>query len=244
MLAQLRASGFDFEEKWFASHLEFRFPKIGSIAADGVELELRQALEPWNVLAEETASGRTVRTVDSSLERIQVKVSGLRDGFRATSWPAMDAGCRFIRPASRERRWRACGFAHGSCRPRCIRRFRCTRRLSSTLIDRWNERSIGRCTYHATIRPTVASIQARPVNADEAEARRLERFEVIDPASRLMTMPEEEINPIFPMTLDLRLPLQTETHGRRRRGLRHDCRISIKLRCAMAKRMTNCRPMA
>ena len=76
VLAQLRRSGFDFETEWFASHFEFRFPKIGSIAADGVELELRQALEPWNVLAEETASGRTVRNVDSSLERMQVKVSG------------------------------------------------------------------------------------------------------------------------------------------------------------------------
>ena len=76
VLGQLRQSGYNFEEKWFASHFEFRFPKIGSIAAEGVELELRQALEPWNVLAEETTSGRTVRSVDSSLERIQVKVSG------------------------------------------------------------------------------------------------------------------------------------------------------------------------
>ncbi len=76
VLAHLRQSGFDFETEWFASHFEFRFPKIGSISADGVEVELRRALEPWNVLAEETASGRTVRNVDSSVERVQVKVSG------------------------------------------------------------------------------------------------------------------------------------------------------------------------
>ncbi len=82
VLSYLRGSGYDFEEKWFAAQLEFRFPKIGSIAADGVELELRQALEPWNVLAEETTSGRTVRSVDSSLERIQVKVSGLTTDSR------------------------------------------------------------------------------------------------------------------------------------------------------------------
>ena len=63
----------NFEEKWFAAHFEFRFPKIGSIAAEGIELEFRQALEPWNVLAEETISGRTVRSVDSSLERIAGK---------------------------------------------------------------------------------------------------------------------------------------------------------------------------
>ena len=77
VLALLRRSGFNFEDEWFASHLEFRFPKVGSIVADGIELELRRALEPWNVLAEETVSGRTVRSVDSSLERMQVKVSGL-----------------------------------------------------------------------------------------------------------------------------------------------------------------------
>src|SRR5450631_924083 len=76
VLTYLRRSVYNFEEKWFAAHLEFRFPKIGSITAEGVELELRHALEPWNVLAEETTSGRTVRAVDSSFERIQVKVSG------------------------------------------------------------------------------------------------------------------------------------------------------------------------
>src|SRR6202020_411620 len=82
VLAQLRRFGFNFEEKWFAAHREFRFPLIGSIAADGVELELRQALEPWNVLAEETYSGRTVRTVDSSIERLQVKLSGFSSESR------------------------------------------------------------------------------------------------------------------------------------------------------------------
>ena len=76
VLARLRLSGYNFEDEWFDSHFEFRFPKIGSIAAEGIELELRQALEPWNVLAEETYSGRTVRTVDSSMERMQVKMSG------------------------------------------------------------------------------------------------------------------------------------------------------------------------
>ena len=77
VLGYIRSAGFAFEDDWFRTHLEFRFPKIGSIAAEGVELELRQALEPWNVLAEETNSGRTGRSVDSSLERMQVKVTGL-----------------------------------------------------------------------------------------------------------------------------------------------------------------------
>jgi uncharacterized protein (DUF2126 family) len=77
VLASLRHAGFGFEESWFAPQFEFRFPKIGSVTAEGVELELRHALEPWHVLAEETVSGGTVRSVDSSLERMQVKLSGL-----------------------------------------------------------------------------------------------------------------------------------------------------------------------
>ena len=67
ILNYMRQFGFDFEERWFDPHGDFRFPEIGSFAADGVAVELRQALEPWNVLAEETSSGRTGRSVDSSL---------------------------------------------------------------------------------------------------------------------------------------------------------------------------------
>ena len=95
VLAELRRSGCDFEDQWFAAHLDFRFPKIGSIAAEGVELELRHALEPWNVLAEETVSGATVRSVDSSLERIQVRLSGTHSRKPATWLHAMAGVCRF-----------------------------------------------------------------------------------------------------------------------------------------------------
>ena len=108
VLAQLRQSGYlILKQNWFAAHLEFRFPTIGSISADGVELELRRALEPWNVLAEETTSGRTVRSVDSSVERLQVKISG------ATTESRYVVACNGrkvpLQPtnASRELRWQA-----------------------------------------------------------------------------------------------------------------------------------------
>jgi len=212
----LRRSGYDFEEKWFASHFEFRFPKIGSIAAEGVELELRQALEPWNVLAEETTSGRTVRSVDSSLERIQVKVSGFTTESR---YVVACNGRRVpLNPTGEP------GEAVGGVRYRA-------RQLSTSLhptipvhaplvfdvIDRWHERSIGRCTYYAG-QPDGRVYTARPVNAKEAEDRRRQRFQVPDLPSGIMMAPPEENNPSFPMTLDLRLPLsanmpQTEKQG-------------------------------
>jgi uncharacterized protein (DUF2126 family)/transglutaminase-like putative cysteine protease len=216
VLDQLRRSGYNFEDKWFASHLEFRFPKIGSIAAEGIELELRQALEPWNVLAEETTSGRTVRTVDSSLERMQVKVSG----FTTESRYAVACNGRRVPLHPTEQP----GEAVAGIRYRA-------RRLSAALhptipvhtplvfdiIDRWKERSIGRCTYHA--RPADGQVYtARPVNATEAEDRRLKRFEKSNGGVGPMTAPEEESNPIFPMTLDLRLPAPGQTTNNEKLG--------------------------
>jgi uncharacterized protein (DUF2126 family) len=217
VLTELRQSGYDFEEKWFASHLEFRFPKIGSIAAEGVELELRQALEPWNVLAEETTSGATVRSVDSSLERMQVKVSGFSTESRYVV--ACNGRKVPLAPAGEP------GEAVAGVRYRA-------RRLSATLhptilvhtplvfdiIDRWKERSIGRCTYHAGP-PDGHTYTARPVNAREAEERRLERFQVSSHTLDPMAAPEQENNPLFPFTLDLRRLAPGQKAQTEKRGL-------------------------
>jgi len=203
VLAQLRQSGFEFEAEWFAPHFEFRFPKIGSIFADGVEVELRRALEPWNVLAEETASGRTVRNVDSSVERVQVKLSaptadsryivacnGRRVPLQAATEPGVSvAGVRF-----RARKLSA--TMHPTIPVHSP--------LTFTLIDRRSERSVGQCAYRIEP-PEGREYKGRPVDAAEALVRRLERFEIIDPVLPV-TMPAEEINPIFPGTLDLRIP--------------------------------------
>ena len=203
VLAYLRESDYNFEEEWFAAQLEFRFPKIGSIAVEGIELELREALEPWNVLAEETSSGRTVRAVDSSFERIQVKVSGLTTDSRYVV--ACNGRSVPLHPTGEP------GETVAGVRYRA-------RQLSAELhptipvhaplffemIDRWKERSIGRCTYHVGS-PDGRAYAARPMNATEAEDRRRRRFEESDPTPGLMAAPEKETNPIFPMTLDLRL---------------------------------------
>jgi uncharacterized protein (DUF2126 family) len=219
VLARLRQAGYNFEDEWFDAHLEFRFPKIGSIAADGVELELRHALEPWNVLAEETFSGRTVRSVDSSMERMQVKVSG----FTVESRYAVTCnGRRVPLQLTGEP-----GIALAGVRFRA-------RRLSASLhptvpvhaplvfhlIDRMRGYSIGQCTYHVEP-PDGRTYATRPVNAAEADGRRMERFQAARPALSPMAAPEDEgneINPLFPMTLDLRLPprghkTQIETPG-------------------------------
>jgi uncharacterized protein (DUF2126 family)/transglutaminase-like putative cysteine protease len=204
VLAKLRRSGIDFDEEWFAAHLEFRFPKIGSVSAEGVELELRHALEPWNVLAEETVSGGTVRTVDSSLERMQVKLSGITELSRyvvtcngrkvplqSTSEPGVSlAGVRY-----RARRLSA--TLHPTVPVHAP--------LLFNLIDLVTERSIAQCTYHVDP-PDGHLYSARPANAAEAEQRRRERFQTATSAPIPMAVPEDETNPLFPTTLDLRLP--------------------------------------
>ena len=214
VLTCLRGSGYNFEEKWFASHMEFRFPKIGSIAAEGTELELRHALEPWNVLAEETTSGRTVRAVDSSFERIQVKASG----FATESRYVITCNGRRV-PFSSTGEHSPGEYSPGEAGASVAGvRFR-ARQLSEVLhptvpvhapltfdvIDRWKERSIGRCVYHVGS-PDGRGYTARPMNTTEAADCRRQRFQVSGPAPEPMAIPEEETNSMFPMTLDLRFP--------------------------------------
>jgi uncharacterized protein (DUF2126 family)/transglutaminase-like putative cysteine protease len=204
VLSSLRTAGYAFEDQWFAAHLEFRFPKIGSITADGVELELRQALEPWNVLAEETSSGRTGRSVDSSLERMQVKVSGLKsnsryvvacNGRRVPLHPTGVAGEAVAGIRYRARKLSAA--LHPSIPVHTP--------LVFDLIDTSKDRSIGRCTYFAGP-PDGTMHQTRPADANEARERRLQRFQIATTPSEPVPTPPEENHSIFPMTLDMRWP--------------------------------------
>jgi uncharacterized protein (DUF2126 family)/transglutaminase-like putative cysteine protease len=207
VLGELARGGFVFDERWFAAQREFRFPRIGSIESDGVELELRHALEPWNVLAEETTSGGTVRSVDSSLERIQVKLSGVvAEGRYAV---ACNGRKMPLTPMAKP------GEAIAGLRYRA-------RQLSATLhptipvhmplvfdlIDVWRGLSIGRCTYHAGAADGRV-YTTRPANAIEARDRRHARFQISSDTRQPMAPPLEELNPVFPMTLDLRRPAPT-----------------------------------
>ncbi len=208
VLTYLRESNFDFREGWFAAQFEFRFPKIGSIGVEGVELELRQGLEPWNVLAEETSSGRTSRAVDSSFERIQANLSGFNAGTRyvVTCNGRLVPLLPIRKDSTGESKESVAGV-----------RFR-ARQLSALLhpsipvhaplvfemIDSWKERSIGRCVYYVGS-PDGLGYSARPANAAEAAERRRQRFKELDPTPGSIAAPRERPNPIYPMTLDLRM---------------------------------------
>ena len=196
----LARAGYKFDRQLFRPHLEFRFPLIGSIAEQGMRLELRQALEPWHVLGEESSGGGTVRKVESSLERLQVKVSGLTDryivtcnGRRMPLHPTGEpgqavAGVRF-------RAWKPASCLHPTIPVHSP--------LVFDIVDQWNHVSIGGCTYHV-LHPAGVIYSARPADAAEAESRRAERFQGGGHTPGPLIAPSEDVNPAFPMTLDLR----------------------------------------
>jgi uncharacterized protein (DUF2126 family)/transglutaminase-like putative cysteine protease len=201
VIGDLRNAGYPFEFDWFAPHFEFRFPRIGDLEQRDLQIELRTALEPWHVLGEEPGGGGTVRYVDSSLERLQVKVNGLiGDRFAITvnghRVPLHPTGTNGEGVAGvRYRAWQP---------PVCLQpTIKSHAPLRFDLYDTWNKRSIGGCTYHVA-HPGGRGYDTFPVNSYEAEARRLSRFFRHGHQHGKFTPPPEIPNGDFPFTLDLR----------------------------------------
>jgi uncharacterized protein (DUF2126 family)/transglutaminase-like putative cysteine protease len=202
VLETLNRAGFPLSMDFFHPHFEFRFPIHGKVDCQGMEIELRQALEPWHVLGEEPGGGGTARYVDSSVERLQVKVSGMTgnrhvvvcNGRRVPLQPTLAEGV-FV-AGIRFRAWQPPSCLHPTVGVHSP--------LTIDLFDTWSGRSAGGCTYHVG-HPGGRHHDQFPVNAYEAEGRRNARFVPGDhtPGDRAMT-PVVETNPYFPYTLDLR----------------------------------------
>ncbi len=193
--------GYEFDLEWFTPHFEFRYPLFGRAAYQGVELDIRQAGEPWYVLGEEPAAGATARYVDSSVERVQVKVRGLV-GERYTVCcngqrvPLQSTGVHGEYVAGvRYRAWQP---------PMCLHP---TIPVHTPLVfdvyDEWNKRSIGGCTYHVS-HPGGRSFDTFPVNAYEAEGRRAARFDAFGHTPGTFEPGPLRVNRDYPSTLDLR----------------------------------------
>ena len=208
IMAEMRQAGYAFDDAWFAPHFEFRFPLVGEVKSMGIELTLRNALEPWHVMGEEGSSGGTVRYVDSSLERIEVRVTGLNESryvitCNGRPLPMQSTGTtgEFV-AGVRYKAWNPPSSLHPSIGVHAP--------LTFDIVDTWMKRSLGGCQYFVA-HPGGLNYESFPVNSYEAESRRLSRFTRMGHTPGLMSVPPASIDVPgsreFPFTLDLRRQL-------------------------------------
>jgi uncharacterized protein (DUF2126 family) len=201
VICDLQSSGYPLKLEWFAPFQEFRFPHIGSITHDDIELEIRTAIEPWHVLGEEVTAQGTSRFVDSAVERLQVRVNGATDdrhvvvcnGRRVPLRPTGRRG-EFV-AGVRFKAWQPPSGLHPTIGVHTP--------LIFDILDTWNQHSIGGCSYYSG-HPGGRHYETFPVNANEAESRRIARFRDIGHTPGNFEAPPEETSRDYPYTLDLR----------------------------------------
>lgn len=227
----LNRVGYSISMDWFNPFFAFRFPFLGELQIDDIHIELRMAIEPWHVLGEEVSSSGTARFVDSSLERIQVKITGLTEsryqllcnGYRV---PLKSTGVQgeYV-TGIRYKAWKPPSSLHPT--------IDVDTPLVIDLYDTWSKKSVGACQYHVA-HPGGRNYQTFPVNSYEAESRRISRFfdyghtiEITEPtiqtgtaAGRFVTRSISttdlkgdavEFSPEYPNTMDLRM-----LHGKKK----------------------------
>ena len=205
VIEEMQQYGYDFKSEWFAPHLEFRFPLIGQVQTMGTEITLRNGLEPWHVMGEESVAGGTARYVDSSIERVEVRITGLNQSrytitCNGKPLPLQPTGIAGEYVAGvRYKAWNPPSSLHPSIGVHAP--------LVFDMVDTWMKRSVGGCQYHVA-HPGGRNYDTFPVNAYEAESRRLARFfrmgHTPGKIEGIQANIEQTASKEFPFTLDMR----------------------------------------
>ena len=201
VLAHLDKAGLALPRDAYRVFLELRFPLAGRLEIGDVRLEVRNAIEPWNVLGEEATATGTARFVDSSMERVELRAEGLVPERHAVMVNGIALPLRATGAAGeyvggvRFRAWAPPHSLHphiGIHHP-----------LRFELLDLWGRRSLGACAYHVW-HPAGRGYAKPPLTGFEAAARRAQRFTLESPsgwpAEGRVVPPQAEA----PYTLDLR----------------------------------------
>lgn len=200
-LSELRAGGFDFDPQWFEPFFTFRFPLCGTAHIGPASFTLRNALEPWPVMGEEPVGGGMSRSVDASVERVELRASGIVEGRHVVTCngrilPLSPTGQTGEYVAGvRFKAWAQPSSLHPKMDVHAP--------LVFDLVDTVNHKSLGGLTYHVS-HPGGRGFETYPVNENEAEGRRLARFSPLGHSQGRIEPAPEPRNPHFPHTLDLR----------------------------------------
>ncbi|MDC1529263.1 transglutaminase family protein [Gammaproteobacteria bacterium] len=201
VIKDLNDAGYPIDLDWFLPFQEFRFPHYGRFHVAGLQMDIHGAIEPWHVLGEEMSGGGTARYVDSSVERIQVKIQGMTGNRLAIccngrKLPMLSTGQEgeFV-AGIRYKAWDPYSALHPTIKVHTP--------LVIDVVDTSNNRSMGGCEYHVS-HPGGRNYETFPVNANEAEARRVARFNSFGHTQGEIEIREEEPHPERPYTLDLR----------------------------------------
>ncbi len=205
VLQTLKSGGFNFASEWFDPFFAFRFPECGQTQIGDISLSLRTALEPWPVMGEEPVGGGVSRSVDATVERLQLCVTGLNESRHIMTCNGRHVPLRATQNATvkvagiRFKAWEQFSSLHPKLPVNAP--------LVFEVIDHIQNRALGGCTYHV-VHPGGRNYDRFPLNENEAEGRKLSRFEAMGHTSSQPNIPEPEQNIEFPHTLDLRFPIQ------------------------------------